>query len=195
MAKREAKGSACCLMSHFGKQRSDVGFVLQEAASKAGRDTHVSSKNLLSIEFENQTQHTVGGGVLGTKVDGEMTERAVLPAAAFAEDLLCTLVVKLFDSVSRDRWRRGHGLGLRVGILSLSGERAASGGGKESAGCRWCARSVELSCRSNGAEERRCHDEERKSGGGCLRRRCDGRLWCAILRGDDDGKPAVMLGQ
>ncbi len=101
--------------------------------------THVGSKNLLSVKLENQTQYTVGGRVLGTKVDSEMTKRTVLPGTTFTQDLLCALVVELLDSVGRGGGRDGDGLGLGASILSLSGKRAACGSGEKARRGRRCA--------------------------------------------------------
>lgn len=147
-------------------------------------DTHVGSKNLLSVKLENQTQHAVRGRVLRTKVDSEVTERAVSPGAALAKDLLCGLVVELLDGVGRGGGRGGDRFSLGGSILGLSGERATCSGREKAARSRGCARAVELSSRTNGAEEGGRHDECKSceqlllSGGGWQSVKCDRLSWC-----------------
>lgn len=126
-------------------------------------ETHVSSKDFLSIELENQTQHSVRGRMLRSKVDGKMSERAVLSAATLAKNLMCTLVVELLDSESRSGGRSRCSLGRGSSVLSLGSERTTSGGGEKPAGRRCSARAVEVGGRSHSAEERRCHGHARWS--------------------------------
>jgi hypothetical protein len=61
-------------------QRLQVCAVLDEllCASVQEANVGIGAHNLLTIEFENQSQHTVGSGMLGTKVDCVVPDFAVL---------------------------------------------------------------------------------------------------------------------
>lgn len=62
------------------RESLEIGLVLDQLLGSAVKqtDVRVCADNFLSIEFKNQTQHTVGGRVLGTKVDGIMADLAIL---------------------------------------------------------------------------------------------------------------------
>lgn len=73
------------------RESLEVGLVLDQllGTSVEETDVRISSDNLLAIELENQTQDTVGGGMLRTKVDRVVTDLAVLDrvlAARLSDD-------------------------------------------------------------------------------------------------------------
>tara|TARA_R110002003_G_scaffold126_42_gene11790 strand:+ start:986 stop:1555 length:570 start_codon:yes stop_codon:yes gene_type:complete len=57
-------------------QRLQICPVLDEllCASVQQSNVRIGAHNLLAIEFQNQSQHTVGGGMLGPKVDSVMPD-------------------------------------------------------------------------------------------------------------------------
>jgi hypothetical protein len=58
----------------------EIGLVLDQllGSSVQKTDVGVGTDDFLAIELENQTQHTVGGGMLRTKVDGVVSNLAVV---------------------------------------------------------------------------------------------------------------------
>jgi hypothetical protein len=61
-------------------ERLEVGLVLDELLGAAVQQTDmgIGANNLLAIDLENQTQHAVSGGMLGTEVDGVVPDLPVL---------------------------------------------------------------------------------------------------------------------
>lgn len=64
-------------------QGLQVGLVLDQLLGAAVKqsDVGVGSDNLLSTQFENESQDTVGGGMLGTEVDRVVADLALLNGA------------------------------------------------------------------------------------------------------------------
>ena len=61
------------------RQGLEIGLVLDQllGTSVQQTDMGIGTNDLLAIQLENQTQHTVGGGMLRTKVDSIVTNLAV----------------------------------------------------------------------------------------------------------------------
>lgn len=119
----------------------EIGLVLDQllSASVEQTDVGIGSNDLLAIEFQNQSQHTVGSGMLRTKVDGVVANLAVgNRVLARLSDVLCEVWVG--EAVGIGRVRKilidGHepgADGLGRGISSQVRRGEGSGGGGE--GC------------------------------------------------------------
>lgn len=90
-------------------QSLEVGLVLDQllGTSMKQADVGVGTNNFLSAQFENQPQHAVGGGMLGTKVDGVVADLSVLDGV-FAR--LCGLGMTLFQVLAVGVIRVGKAL-------------------------------------------------------------------------------------
>lgn len=80
--------SKALLVGHHGdvvetvkvRESLEIGLVLDQLfrATVQETDVGISANNLLAVDLKNQTQHTVGSGMLGTKVDGVVSDLAAL---------------------------------------------------------------------------------------------------------------------
>lgn len=63
-------------------QSLEIGLVLDQlfGSSVEQTDVGISSDNFFTAELENQSQHTVGGGMLGSEVDSVVSDFAMLDA-------------------------------------------------------------------------------------------------------------------
>lgn len=121
------------------RQSLEVGLVLDQLLSTTVQqtDVRVGANNFLAIELENQTQHTVSGGMLRTEVDGVVTDLAVgngVIALLFRSfDILAdkTVGVLRVAKVGIDRQESSAHLGSRISSLSSRRDRSRS-----SKGCR-----------------------------------------------------------
>lgn len=114
--------------------------VLNELLGTAVQQTDVGigAYNLLSVELEDQTQHTVGSGMLGPKVDGVVTDLAGAVALLLLDGQV--LGVLGLNGTAEVFGGRDHAHALAVCDLSIV---AGKGGGQ---------RARNGSCREGGAE-------------------------------------------
>ena len=114
-----------------------VGLVLDQLLGTTVQKTDVGigSNDFLAIELQNQTQHTVGGGMLRTKVDGVVSNlsvvyRVVARLLGGTGQLAAQAVgVPRIGEVVVDGDELGaHGLGSR--IFASDGGREGTGGGQ-----------------------------------------------------------------
>lgn len=63
-------------------QSLEIGLVLDQlfGSSVQQADVRIGSDDFFTAKFENQSQHTVGGGMLGSKVDSVVSDFAMLNA-------------------------------------------------------------------------------------------------------------------
>ncbi len=139
---------AAAAISSKASARSNV---IAEASWK--NCTHVRTQDLLSVELEDQTQHTVGGGCWGPKLTVKWrSERSFLEPPSLR--ISCALRLCSSSTVKAEvaaRWAPP----CRPPRWRASGARRS----RADATTRGCAGSVQLRSRSDGAEERRRHDD------------------------------------
>jgi len=118
------------------RQGLHVGLVLDQLLGTTVKQTDVGigANNFLAIEFQNQTKHTVSSRMLGTKVDGVVTN---LAAQAFSlgfegSSLLSIRSGRLVRKVAERRVRRDQSGGRVAGSFSI----AAGDGGRYETGAR-----------------------------------------------------------
>ena len=112
-----------------------IGLVFDEllCTTVEETDVRVGANDLLSIELENQTQHAVGSGMLGTEVD------SVVPDPAVVDRVLARLLVRsglegggaigvalVLEVIVDGDEASAHGLGS--GISACAGRREGAGG-------------------------------------------------------------------
>lgn len=63
-------------------QGLEIGLVLDQlfGSSVQQTDVRIGSDDFFAAKFENQSQHTVGGGMLGSEVDSVVSDFAMLDA-------------------------------------------------------------------------------------------------------------------
>lgn len=109
------------------RQSLEIGLVLDQLfrSSVQQADVRIGSDDFFTTEFENQSQHTVGGRVLGSEVDSVVSDFAILHAvvARFFVGALgvggeAVDIAGHFEVLIRRDQPRADGLGCRISSKS-----------------------------------------------------------------------------
>ena len=118
------------------RQGLHIGLVLDQLLSTTVKQTDVGigANDLLAVEFQNQTKHTVSSRMLRTKVDCVVTDLAVnaLGLGFLGSGLLSIAGGRLVSQVAKGRVGRDQSGGLVAGGFGI----AAGDGGSYGAGAR-----------------------------------------------------------
>jgi hypothetical protein len=133
--------SKALLVGHHGnviqsievRQGLHIGLVLNQFLGTTVKqtDVRIGANDLLAIEFQNQSQHTVGSRMLRTKVDGVVTNLATnLLDFGFKTSGVRVLGEPLVGKVGEARVGRNKSCSLVAGSLDMSARDGGSYGAR-----------------------------------------------------------------